>query len=134
MGFNHYKTSCLDPTLNEIDTFLRNILLAIGFLPTAWRKVTDLQILKKIGVFHVDKMRCIQLMDTEFNIANKDLSRRALAHAEKANAVAPDQYGCRKTHKAINACLNKVLLNDLLRQKRHCGAIAMNDAKGCFDR
>ena len=66
-------------------------------------------------------------------MANKDLGRRALAHAEKTNAVAPDQYGCCKKHKAINACLNKVLLNDLLWKIRHCRAIAMNNAKRCFD-
>ena len=57
--FNHYNTSCLDPTLNDIDTFLHDTLLAIDFSSTAWSKVTDLQILKKIGVFHI----CIQLMD-----------------------------------------------------------------------
>ena len=56
-------------------------------------------------------------MDAEFNIANKDLHQRALAHAEKAKAVAPDQYGYYKKHKAINACLNKVLLNNILCQK-----------------
>ena len=58
-------------------------------------------------------------------MANKDIRRRALSHAEKANVVAPDQYGYHKKHKAINLCLNKVLLNNLLQQKRHCGAIAM---------
>ena len=38
-----------------------------------------------------------------------------------------------KKHKAINVCLNKVVLNDLIQKKRHCGAISMNDAKICFD-
>jgi hypothetical protein len=52
----------------------------------------------------------------------------------KSKIVSPDQYGCHKNHTAINACLNKVLLTDAFRQKRQAGAIAMNDAKGCFDR
>ena len=65
---------------------------------------------------------------------NKALGKRVLAHAEKAKAVFPDQYGCRKNHTAINACLNKVLLMDAMHQKRQPGAIAMNDAKRCFDR
>ena len=72
-------------------------------------------------------------MDAEFNMTNKDLGRRALEHAEKANTVAPDQYGCCKKKKAINACLNKLLLNDLVWKTQHCGATAMNDAKCCFD-
>ena len=32
------------------------------------------------------------------------------------------------------ACLNKELLMDIFRQKRHAGAIGIIDAKGCFDR
>ena len=75
LGFNHYEISCLDPTLNEIDKFLCTTQLTIGFSPTFWRNITDLQILKKIVVFHVDKMKCIQLMDEEFNMANKYLGR-----------------------------------------------------------
>ena len=70
-------------------------------------------------------MRCIQLMDAEFNMTNKLFGPRALAHAEKANAISPDQYGSCKNDKSINAVLNKVLLNDVLRQKKR---------KGCYNR
>ena len=134
LGFNHYKTACLTDDLNEVDSFLRNTPLQLGFSPKLWRIITDFQIFKRSNVFHVDSMRLIQLMDAEYNMCNKTLGKRVLAHAEKAKAVSPDQYGCRKNHTAINACLNKALLMDALRQKRQCGAIAMNDAKGCFDR
>ena len=70
-------------------------------------------------------MWCIQLMDAEFNMMNKHIDRRTLAHAEKANAISPDQYDCRKHHKSINAVLNKVLVNDILQQKRKAGALGM---------
>ena len=79
-------------------------------------------------------MRCIQQMDAEFNMMNEQIGRRTLAHAEKAKAISPDQYGCRKHHKASNAVLNKVLFNNILRQKRIAGALGMNDAKDYFDR
>ena len=134
LGFNHYKTSCLTDDLNEVDSFLRTAPLQLGISPKLWRVITDFQIFKRSNVFHVDSMRLIQLMDAEYNMCNKTLGKRVLAHAEKAKAVSPDQYGCRKNHTAINACLNKVLLMDGFRQKRQSGAIAMNDAKGCFDR
>jgi len=62
------------------------------------------------------------------------IGRRVLAHAEKAGEVAEDQHGSRKNHKAITACLNKKVLCDILWQKKRTGAIAMNDAKGCYDR
>ena len=52
---------------------------------------------------------------------------------EKANTISPDQYNSRKHHKSINAVLNKVLLDDILQQKRLECAIGMNDARGCYD-
>ena len=134
LGFNHYKAACLTDDLNKVDTFFRNFPLQMGTSPKLWKLITDFQIFKRSNVFHVDSMRLIQLMDAEYNMNNKTLGKRVLAHAEKAKAVSPDQYGCRKNHTAINACLNKVLLMDGMRQKKQAGAIAMNDAKGCFDR
>jgi hypothetical protein len=134
LGFNHYKTACLTDNLNEVDSFLRTAPLQLGISPKLWRVITDFQIFKRSNVFHVDSMRLIQLMDAEYNMCNKTLEKRVLAHAEKAKAVSPDQYGCRKNHTAINACLNKVLPMDGFRQKRQSGAIAMNDTNGCFDR
>ena len=62
------------------------------------------------------------------------IGKRILAHAERAGAVSADQHGSRKHHKAINTCLNKKLICDVLRQKKRAGAVAMNDAKGCYDR
>ena len=61
---------------------------------------------------------------------NKHLGRHTLAHAENANEIFPDQYGCRKHHKSINAVLNKVLVYDILQKKQRAGALGMNDAKG----
>ena len=54
--------------------------------------------------------------------------------AEEAQLIKADQYGSRKRHKAICALLNKVILNNIFRQLRTAGALAINDAKGCYDR
>ena len=56
-------------------------------------------------------------MNAEFNMMNKHVSRRTLAYAEKAKAVAPDQYGSRKHYDSRKAALNKVLLNNIINQK-----------------
>jgi hypothetical protein len=128
LGFNHYKTSCLTKDQNEIHSFLRTAPLQLGISPKLWQVITGFQIFKRSNVFHVGSMRVIQLMDARYNMSNKTLGKRAMAHAEKAKAVSPDKYGCCKNHTAINACLNKVLLMDAFRQKRQAGAIAMNDA------
>jgi hypothetical protein len=49
-------------------------------------------------------------MDAEFNMNNKVLGQRLLAHAEEANALSADQHGSRKNHTTATCVLNKVLL------------------------
>ena len=73
-------------------------------------------------------------MDPEYNNINKLAGKRIMEVAEKNNLLAKDQYGSRKRHKSSNFCLTKVCLMDILRQKKHAGAISMNDLKGCYDR
>ena len=127
-------TSCSDRYLNQVDTFLRNTATTLGIDAAAWKIITDLQILKKAHQFHVDTMRCIQLIDVEFNITNKHVGRRTLAHAEKAKAIVPNQYDSRKDYKCINCVTNKVLLNNRFRHKRIAAAWGMKDTRGCYGR
>ena len=117
IGFSHYKTCAKYDDLNSVDTFLCNAPFLIEVLPDHLMTITDLQILKQIGIFNVAKMRYIQFMDPEFNVKNKLLGKRMMENAEAANVIQNDQFGGRKKHKAINACLNKVLTNDIFRQK-----------------
>ena len=55
-------------------------------------------------------------------------------NAEKEKLIEADQYGTQKQHKAICALLNKVILNDIFCQLKTSGALAVNDAKGCYNR
>ena len=134
LSFAHHKTASMDDELNCVDTILRTIPFLAGFSPEQWQVITDVEILKKSGAYNVDKMRLIQLMSPEFQINNKMIGKKILANAEAADTVSEDQHGSRKDHKAITTCLNKKLLCDSLRQKRRAAAVAMNDAKGCYDR
>ena len=102
----------------------------MGFVPDEWLTVTDFQILKKSNIFLADKMRCIQLFHPEFNMINKFAGKELMHNAKSAKVLAPNQYGSRKHHKAIFACLNKVLFNNMLRINKNVGAMGCNDAKG----
>jgi hypothetical protein len=53
--------------------------------------------------------------------------------AESTKSLAPEQYGSRKGHKAIDLAVNKALSFDILRQLKRAGAICSNDAKSCYD-
>jgi hypothetical protein len=41
---------------------MRSIPLEVGFIPEEWKQIIDVEILKKPGVYHVDKMGFIQLI------------------------------------------------------------------------
>ena len=133
LSFSHYKAASQDKMLNSVDTFLLMAPLLVGFSPQAWQVVTDVEILKKAGELRVAKMRLIQLMSLEFQINNKMVGQNVIRHVEAANAVAANQHGSRKHHKSINTCLNKKLVCDAPRQKKRADAVAILDAKGCYD-
>jgi hypothetical protein len=96
--------------------------------------MTDVAILKKDGVYDVERMRTILLMNAEFNIMNnKKLGRELMVNAELHGEIALEQYGSRRHHQCILAALNKRLTVDNLRQARRAGAPCANDAKSCYD-
>jgi hypothetical protein len=134
LSFSHYKAAVQDDELNKFDSFLRNLPYKYGFSPSHWQNITDVEILKKAGVYDIDKMRTITLMDAAFNMNNKQLGRDLMNHAEKLNNIAREQYGSRKRHRSCVAAANKVLTMDLLRMRKQAGGICSNDAKSCFDR
>jgi hypothetical protein len=134
LSFSHYKAAAQHPEVNHFDSIMRDLPYRYGFSPTRWRNITDVEILKKAGVYDIDKMRTITLMDAAFNMNNKKLGRDVLAHAEKLGNLAREQYGSRKFHRSGIAATNKVLTMDLLRMRRQAGALCSNDAKSCYDR
>jgi hypothetical protein len=88
-------------------------------------------------------MRTILLYDAAFNQNNKWIGRATMRQAEKLQrakltstrqAMAPEQFGSRKSHQAIDQCLNKRLTFDLSRQLHLPMALCANDAKSCYDR
>ena len=63
IGFNHYKTCSQAEDLNDIDTFFSNVLLEIEIALEEWKTITDLQMLKQIGIHN--KMICVQFYLTQ---------------------------------------------------------------------
>ena len=118
----------------EMDRIFCELPYKHGFSPEMWKSITDFEILKKSGVYDVEKMRTLQLMVAEFNMNNKKLGRDAMTNAEEANKLPDEQAGSRKNHQLSMAALNKVLTMDLLRLLRQAGGLCSNDAKSCYDR
>jgi hypothetical protein len=134
LHFGHYKTAIQDNELCAFDAAMRSIPYHFGFSPKPWQRITDFQILKKLGVWDVSKTRTVQLMMADFNINNKKLGRDMMTAAEDKKTIPREQYGSRHHHRSNIAALNKVLTMDIMRQRRHAGSMCSNDAKSCYDR
>jgi hypothetical protein len=93
LTYSHYKAGALDNDINIFDATMRDLPYRFGFSPQHWQQITDVEILKKAGVYDIDKMRTITLMDSAYNMNNKQLGRDSLQHAEKLHNLAREQYG-----------------------------------------
>ena len=133
ISFSHYIAGTQHPTIAEFDALNQSLPYQFGFTPETWKTISDVEILKKTGVYDIEGMRTITLMNSEFNINNKKLGRDMMQHAEQHHLLAPEQYGGRKHHRSIIAALNKRLTMDLLRLRHQTGALCSNDAKSCYD-
>jgi hypothetical protein len=89
--------------------------------------------LKKSGIMELSSLRTICLFPVDCNYAFKHIGRSMMKMAEASSTLAPEQYGSRKGHKAIDLAVNKTLIYDLLRQLKRPGAICSNDARSCYD-
>ena len=134
LDFDHYKCATHSEVLSAVDLLLRNVPVKIGFTPPSWCSVLDIEILKKYGVFDIDKMRLIQVMHAVFQINNKWLGKKVMEHVKSLKEMTSGQYACRKHHRANLCCLNKTLVFDYFQIRRSSGIYVTVDATGCFDR
>jgi hypothetical protein len=127
------KAGAADPEIAALECSLTRIPLRYGFSPQRWKFCLDVMLLKKSGVTDLSSLRTIVLFPVDCNFAFKHVGRSMMQVAEKTKSLAPEQYGSRKKHKAIDLAINKALTFDIVRQLKRAGAICSNDAKPCYD-
>ena len=131
--FGHYKAVCKH-NLNLMTIYtLAEIPFRTGISPATWKKASNVMILKKAGLYDVDKLRTIVLYQSAFNHNNKYLGKEMVNHTIKNNLLAPEQYS-RPGRKAIDQALNRRLLFDISRYQKTSIAITSCDLKSNYDR
>jgi hypothetical protein len=133
LSFSTMKAGACDPHIATLDCMMTRIPLMVGFAPKRWKHCLDVMIRKKSGVTDLSDLRTIVLFPVDCNFAFKHVGREMMKVAKATNSLAPEQYGSRKCHKAIDLAVNKVLTFNILRQLKRAGAICSNDAKSCYD-
>ena len=134
LSFAHLIVGSTDPSIAAVDAVLHNLPFKLGFSPKSWQIITDVAILKSKGVYDVEKMRTIMLLDTYYNMNNKRLGRLIMEQSEKHGQIPGEQYGSRNLHCAPDLGLNKTLIFDISRMKRWAIALLPFDASQCYDR
>jgi hypothetical protein len=131
--FAMMKKGAKDATVAEVDLLAAQIPLKGGFSPDAWHHAIDVMIPKKAGNTQLSSLRTIVLFPVDCNYVFKFFGKKMMKRAERIRALAPEQYGSRKKHKAIDLAVCKALTYDLLRQLKRPGAFCCNNAKSCYD-
>ena len=64
----------------------------------------------------------ILLLEADANMNYKKLGCDLMKYSERTGNLAPDNFGGRKNHRAIEVVLNERLTKDIFRQKRKAAA------------
>ena len=134
LHFGMWKANATVDALAEIDRALRAIPYRTGYVLQRWKRGVDVELCKKEGNYNVERLRTIVLLEGDYNMNNKTMSRTLMRKAEADGTFAPEQYGSRNRHSAPSVSLNNRLTDDIMRQTRRGGAYVSNDAKSCYDR
>jgi hypothetical protein len=113
LGFHHLVAGAYIHKITAINATISSIPCQEGFSLDPWQVITDFQILKKLGLFDMEFMQTIQLMDSQFNATNKNFGQEIMKHAEEHKALAKEQFGSCKEMSSSMAALGKVLCFDL---------------------
>jgi hypothetical protein len=94
-------------------------LAVTGGAPFArWQSGLLVVLEKQRGMYRVDKLRAILLMEADFNFYNGLMfAKRMIARTEQHSWIPREIYGGRKNHEAIEVALNRRLIADISRQR-----------------
>jgi exonuclease III len=133
LHFGHFKAACS----NELNILVHYVLAEIpfrsGYSPKRWQTATNVMILKKSGVFDVNKLRTIVLFEADFNQNNKHFGRSMMKHTVSQGSIATEQYSV-PGKKCIDHVVNRRLIFDIVRYQKSSFAMTSCDLKSCYDR
>jgi hypothetical protein len=130
--YGHYKALFSHPELASVEAAWMNAPFSLGFASQRSKEGVDIMLEKKQGVRLVSKLRAILLFEADYNTHAKILSRQLMAAAERW--LAPEQFGSRNRHSAIEQALNKRLMFNHIRVHHIPTVWVFTDCKSCYDR
>ncbi len=133
LHFGHFKAATRDPTVIDMHYKMAEIPYRTGYAPTRWKNATQVMILKKAGLYDVERLRTIVLYEADFNHNNKYMGKKLMEHTIDNKLMAKEQYSL-PGKKSIDHALNRRLIFDITRYKKTSLAMTSCDLKSCYDR
>jgi hypothetical protein len=135
LHYGLWKVNSTNKEINKIDTIFCNLTYKYWLVLERWKKVVDVEILKEPGNYNREHLRTICIIKGDHQLNTKRIGKQAMKMAEKEgkSLIAPEQYGSKKKHSAIEVVLNSRLIVDILRVMHKPAIIVSNDAKSCYD-
>ena len=96
LHFGHFKACCKNELATMVNYILAEVPFRSSYSPLRWRNATDVMILKKSGLYNVEKLRTIVLYEADFNHNNKFLGKSMMQFAVPKNLIVKEQYSILK--------------------------------------
>jgi hypothetical protein len=107
----------------------------LGFGLERWERVFQTMLEKTVGSPQIDKLRVIQTMEADLNMALRIIfGRRLISMAESKGNISATQWGSRSNRSSTDCVFLKRLSYDGLKITRKASIVFNNDAKAAFDR
>ena len=133
LHFGHFKAACKKEKVISLHYQLAEIPFQSGYSPKRWKNATNVMILKKEGLYDVDRLRTIVLYEADFNHNNKYLGKSMMEHTMRSNLLVKEQYSI-PGKKAIGHVINRRLIFDITCYQKTSLALTACDLKSCYNR
>ena len=131
----HYKLLAKDNGLSHILAWAITLHFQHGFSPTTWRTAIQFMSEKEPGNPLITKLRMLQLLEADMNIAFRLLwGKRHVQHTLAQNALTPLNFGGRPGCRVHSALPLRTLSYNYIRYTCLNAIIFNNDTMACFDR
>ena len=130
----HYKAALRDEDLCTMYATILSLPFKHGFTLPLWTSAVQVMLEKTKGCARIDKLRVIQLLEADLNMALRVIfGRRLVQRAEDCETIPMSQWGSWPNRSSTDAILLKRLSYDCLSLLRHSAIIFNNDCKAAFD-
>ena len=135
LHMGHYKVGATMKDMCAILSTMISIPLIHGFSPQRWQNSIHVMLEKIEGQPRIDKLRIIQLLEADFNIALKiKIGRSIMYNAERNQTLGNQMHGGRRGNSTATELSIQKLTHNITKQTRRC-MVSMNlDATKCYDR